>query len=287
MTAVIAVLILLLRVGGCTDRLFFHPYREPTPAPAKFPEARVVWFESSDGTRLCGWFIPARGSAGQHLAGGIADASGRSPTILHVHGNAGNMNWHLDFTSWIPAQGFNLFLFDYRGFGESHGSVTGRRAVISDAVAALDAMLALPEVDSERIALFGQSLGGAVGLSLLGRRSDFKCAVLESPFASWRLAAATALGGSRPNVIVRALCWLFVSDGDAPIDALSTTDTPILIIHGANDTLVPVVHGERLRDSSPDQVTLLAFEGGGHNTLQETHPEARRAVLEFLRKHLE
>jgi len=291
LTLVIAATMLVLRVSGCTERLFYHPTREPTPAPNGWPAARVVHFDSRDGTKLVGWFIPAGGGApGSGRPPSTSDsgpASGISvPTILHVHGNAGSMNSHLDFSSHFVAAGFNLFMFDFRGYGESEGSASNRTALIEDSIAAVDAMLAQPEVDPRRAGLFGQSLGGAIGLNVLARRNELRCAVLESPFSSWRLAAATALGGNEPGWFPRSLAALLIGDGARPIDALLDARVPILILHGTADTIVPVVHGRLLRDASPDRVTLREFEGGEHNSLGWSHPESRRLAVEFFRANL-
>lgn len=270
----LVVLMLVLRVSGCAERLFYHPVREPTPAPAAAPGARVVRFDSRDGTRLCGWFIPA------------VEAPRGAPAVLFVHGNAGNLNMHYGFVETLPRRGFGLFLFDYRGYGESEGRATARGPLIDDARAALDAMLAQPEVDPARIAVFGQSLGGAIALRAFREPGPIRSMVLESPFASWRLAAATALGGASPGAVSRALAALLISDDERPDEAISALDIPILIIHGDADRVVPVVHGRRLRDAAPSRVTLVEFSGGEHNSLRETHPEADRTVIEFLHRTL-
>ncbi|MBD3969552.1 alpha/beta hydrolase, partial [Xanthomonas citri pv. citri] len=65
-----------------------------------------------DGTRLQGWFIPSStGPADNAIA-----------TIIHAHGNAGNMSAHWPLVSWLPERNFNVFMFDYRGFGKSKGT---------------------------------------------------------------------------------------------------------------------------------------------------------------------
>jgi len=287
LTLLLGVVMLALRVGGCAERLFYVPTREPTPVPREFDGARLVRFESRDGTKLCGWFIPAqRGVSDPNVHDAATARTDRAPTVLHVHGNAGNMNGHIGFTEYLPYEGFNLFLFDYRGYGESEGTASRRGPLTEDASAALDAMLAQPEVDPSRAALFGQSLGGAIAVNLMAQRDEFRCAVLESPFASWRLAAATALSGGEPGWVSRSLAWLLIDDANRPVDSITSIDVPILIVHGDADRIVPVLHGRLLRDAAPERVTLIEFKGGDHNTLCDTHPESRRMSVEFLRKHL-
>ena len=97
---VAAALVLILRLTGCMERLFYYPRSGPTPVPQTFDAAEGIWFESGDGTRLYGWFIPAQTAP-----------TGGAPTIIHVHGNAGNIEDHLGITESLPDRGFNLFIF--------------------------------------------------------------------------------------------------------------------------------------------------------------------------------
>ncbi len=90
------VLVGVLWVTGCMERLFYYPDGGATPPPADPPGAEAVEFLSSDGTRLFGWFLPARGGA--HGA----------PSILHVHGNAGNIASHVWFIEYLPAAARNF-----------------------------------------------------------------------------------------------------------------------------------------------------------------------------------
>src|SRR4051812_22313310 len=87
---------------------FYFPdrikYDTPERARLAFEDVR---FASADGTLLSGWFIPA-----------IGEAKG---TVVHMHGNAQNMTAHWGYAEWLPARGYNLFCFDYRGYGQSQG----------------------------------------------------------------------------------------------------------------------------------------------------------------------
>ena len=111
----LAVLVLILRVTGCMESLFYHPTAGPTPPPAG---AELVTFPSRDGTRLCGWFIPAAPNR-------QASRDSKAPTILHVHGNAGNIADHVWFTEYLPAAGFNVFIFPGRP-GRTGGAPRGQ-----------------------------------------------------------------------------------------------------------------------------------------------------------------
>src|SRR5262245_20500306 len=153
----------VLWISGCMERMFYHPTRGLTPVPAELPGGEGVWFTSADRTRLFGWFIPAA-----PRESGTSGALGASvPTILHVHGNAGNIESHSWFTEYLPAAGFNVFIFDYRGYGQSEGHARRRGPLIEDTHAALDYLLTRDDIDPHRIGMYGQSLGGSIGLNVM------------------------------------------------------------------------------------------------------------------------
>jgi len=274
MVGALGTALLFLNVTGCAERLFYVPTREATPAPRQLSmvaggPVTELTFESLDGTRLRGWFIPARGVP-------VEDAL----TVVHVHGNAGSMLGHIGFSSHFSAAGFNLFIFDFRGYGESEGTPRRRRPLIEDATAAVRTARSQPGVDPARVALFGHSLGGGVALNVLAQDPVLLGAALESPIAGWRLAAATVLSGDPPSWWARAVAALLIGDECSPLVAIRSLPQPVLILHGADDRIVPVGHGRRLAEAGPT-ATLIEFPGGEHNTLQDTHPESVRLMHEF------
>jgi dipeptidyl aminopeptidase/acylaminoacyl peptidase len=268
----------ILWISGCMEHMFYQPTAGPTPAPKNFAGAESVWFDSADGTRLHGWFVPAQ----DRPAG-----NGRAPTILHVHGNAGNIESHAWFTEYLPAAGFNVFIFDYRGYGQSEGRARTRGPLIADTEAALDAILGRPDVDPDRIGMYGQSLGGSIGLNVMKHRAEIRAAVIESAFASWREMAACALGGDGPNIACRSLAALLIPDTHRPDEAIAAIDRPILLLHGTSDSIIPISHSRKLVAAGKTNVQLVELPGGDHNSLRETHPEIEPIVIEFYRKHFE
>ncbi|MHC4126594.1 MAG: alpha/beta hydrolase [Planctomycetota bacterium] len=272
--AVIA-LVAVVSATGCMERLFYYPMRGRTDPPPHLAGVESVSFRSADGTRLHGWFIPAGGPA-------LAE---RIPTILHVHGNAGNIESHVGFTEYLPAAGFNLFIFDYRGYGQSEGRARRRGPLIDDSQAALDTLLARSDVNPSRIGLYAQSLGGAIGLNLMADRPEIGAAVIESSFASWRDMAASAVGGDPPGPFSRLLAALLIGDGQRPDNAVARIDRPVLLFHGTDDTVIPASHSRRLAEAGPS-AELVEIAGGEHNTLRWTNPEVEQLTIDFFRKHL-
>ena len=107
--------------------------------------------------------------------------------MIHFHGNAQNMTAHFGFVSWLPALGFNLFVFDYRGYGTSAGT-PNRRGVYEDSLAALDYIAARPDIDHNRLLVLGQSLGGANAVAAVGSRpiAGIRAVVVDSAFAAYQ-----------------------------------------------------------------------------------------------------
>ncbi len=126
------------------DRWFFYPTQTEYAHPDEFGlPFESVHFES-EGNLLHGWYFPSEGRA--------------KGTIVHCHGNAGNVTGHFKFVTSMPKRGWNVFCFDYRGFGRSRGTPT-RPGAVADTHAAVDYLITRRDVDPTRIALFGQSLG--------------------------------------------------------------------------------------------------------------------------------
>ncbi len=292
---VFAVVAAIMRIGGCMERMFYVPTAGVVNKPGVVPRVEDVWFNSADGTRLHGWFFPAAGARthdhaddGRGGAGGAGGAGNGAATILHVHGNAGNIESHYWFTEYLPQAsplGFNVFIFDYRGYGQSEGSARRRADLIADTHAALDALLLRDDVDPRRIGMYGQSLGGSIALNAMADRDEIRAAVIESAFTSWREIAANVLGGDAPGPISRFLTWVFIGDRSRPIDAIARIDRPILILHGDADSIIPISHGRRLALAAKN-AELVELSGGEHNTLRDSHPQIEERVIEFFRLHL-
>lgn len=245
--------LLLTGLLGCSG-VFFQPYRTYVQTPDQLGLAyQDVYFNASDGTRLHAWFLPAPGKA--------------LGTILFLHGNAQNISTHIMSVRWLPARGFNVFLPDYRGYGASEGEPT-LAGVQDDVDAALRTLLARPDVNPDRIVVFGQSLGGAIAIYNVAHspyRQHIKALVVESAFASYRQIA-------REKLASFWLTWPFqwplswtVSDRYSPAEAVARiSPIPLLIIHGDRDAIVPVHHGRQLYELAREPKQLWIVAGGGH-----------------------
>lgn len=216
--------------------------------------AESVEFTAKDGTRLHGWFIPsATGPAENAIA-----------TVIHAHGNAGNMSAHWPLVSWLPERNFNVFMFDYRGFGKSKGRPS-QAGLLDDTQSAINVVRHRSDVNPQRLVLFGQSIGGANMVSALGNgdREGIRAVILDSAFASYSSIANQMIPGS----------GFFMDDSyNAERFIAEVSPIPVLIIHGKADRVIPWEQGERLYDLTREPKQKINLPDGEHiDAFSERH----------------
>lgn len=264
------VFTILCPMIGC-DRLFYYPTREKYDEPAaRGLRCESVRFAGRDGTSLHGLFFPAVGTA--------------KGTIVHFHGNAGNVTNHYEHVAWLPSRGWNVFCFDYRGYGESAGKPS-RRGVIDDAHAAVDYVLGRPDVDAANVVVFGQSLGGAVAVVVASERKDLRGVVIEGAFTSYREIAAYHV--YRSFWMTVAAWWVppfAMTDGWNPIDYVAgVSPTPLLIVQGKDDHIIDWHMAERLQKAAKPPVWLMLLDDSQHsNAFDGDIPHRQDALDAFL-----
>lgn len=254
------------------SQLFYYPdrtlYATPAARGLRFEE---VTFPSRDGTVLSGWFLPAIGTA--------------KGTVLHLHGNAENMSSHFEFVDWLPAAGFNLLVFDYRGYGRSAGH-PARRGVYEDACAALSYLRARKDIDPDRLLVFGQSLGGAQAIAVVGggERQGVRAVVVDSTFFSYRSIVSDKIAAIPLLSFFRTpLAQFLVSDDLSPGAVVGKiAPIPFLVMHGSADEIIPFHHAEMLLAHANEPKSLWRIEGSEHTAaLIAADSPYRRKLVEF------
>ena len=275
-TVMILVLLSPLACPGCVGRMFYYPDHREYDTPAnhglKYEE---VSFASKDGTRLSGWFIPAIGPA--------------RGTVIHFHGNAQNMTAHFGFVDWLPAAGFNLFVFDYRGYGKSAGSPS-RRGLYEDSLAVLDYLRSRPGIDHDRLLVLGQSLGGAQAITAVGSNPQgVRAVVVESTFASYQSIVRDKIGAIPVLSLLKTpLSRLMISDELSPAAYVARiAPVPLLVIHGTADQVVPYSQGSRLFALAREPKQFWTLEGGDHTeAFADPDSEYRSRLVTFFNQAL-
>ncbi|MGH2816524.1 MAG: alpha/beta hydrolase [Actinomycetota bacterium] len=230
-------------------RLLYFPTPGPVPPAASvLPGAEDVTFETADGLRLAGWFVPAP----------PGDRAGRArPAVLVCNGNGGDRSMRAPLAAALSRMGLAVLLFDYRGYGGNPGHPT-EEGLAADARAALGYLAGRPEVDPERVVYFGESLGAAVALRLATERPP-AALVLRSPFAS-----LAEVGRRHYPVLPVSLLLRDRYDSAALAGRL---DTPLLVVAGGRDQIVPASHSRRLFAAAPQPKRLVVIGGADHNDL--------------------
>ena len=244
-------------------RSFYFPDRIPYDSPARAGLAyEETAFPSADGTPLNSWFIPA--------ANGLSAKEAKG-TVIHMHGNAQNMTAHWQFAEWLPRQGFNLFEFDYRGFGRSGGQPEPK-GIFEDAVAAICHVRSRPDIDQENLFIFGQSLGGMLAIaSAAASPRGIRAVLAEAPahsYSAWMNDKLPGMGDLLDDTYTAAACITRL----API--------PLLLIHSREDQVVPWSHSVRLLAEAGETAKLLTIEKGEHvDAMTERHGSIYRDAM--------
>lgn len=219
----------------------------PSSYPDGFydPEGSILkaedhWFAAEDGTKLHSWFVRHDKAIG---------------TLLLFHGNAGNLSHRAEVIRRHRQSGFNVFIFDYRGYGRSEGTPT-ETGVYNDGRAAYDYLIKVPGVDSTRLILFGTSLGGAVAVDVALHRKP-AAMILESTFSSARDVAKVAYPFLPIRFILRSEL-----DSESKIRSISV---PLLFLHGVRDSIIPIGLGRKLFQAANEPKTFYEIELADHN----------------------
>lgn len=261
-------------IAASIERQFFYPDRTVYSWPAQFGLAvQDVWIPGPEpGPGLHGWWLPAPGQA--------------LGTVLHLHGNAGNISTHLPLVAWLPPAGFNLLTIDYRGFGQSPGTPT-LDGLVADGAAALAWLRREQPEQARRLVVLGQSLGGATASRLVAADSDgVRLLVLDCAFASYRGIASDAVRGTWLAALAPAALRALPGPERDPVTAIAQLKVPLLVVHSIDDTVVPLAHGRALFDAAPEPKRLLEVSNTPHVD-GFTRPPIRLQVIDAMRAALQ
>ena len=270
---------LLFACVGCS-RMFLFPDRLNY-----FPEVQKALileegFFDSDGEKLHFWFVPAQ------KRGARLDSKG---LVIQVHGNAQNLSSHVQSLIWLTEEGYDVFTFDYRGYGRSTGKASLSGA-FKDVATALDFATksftanAMQTQKVVRTFFYGQSLGGTLLLKNLsvhqGRwRPDL--VIVESSFFSYRQIAREKMNEIWLTWPFQWLAYVFFpgrySLEEAELAQLNTYSK--ILFYSENDPIVPFHNGERIFRSLAEPKSLHRYPEPGHIAAMWVQKGALRKVL--------
>jgi fermentation-respiration switch protein FrsA (DUF1100 family) len=261
--SIIVAAILLLALWAGQRRLMYFPFGDaPALDALGLVDVEPVMFDTADGLRLGGWFFATDGE--------------ESPaTVLVFNGNAGNRSYRVPLATALRDHGFQVLLLDYRGFGGNPGTPT-ERGLALDARAARAFLLQRRDVNESRLVYFGESLGSAVAAELASEHPP-AAIILRSPFTSMA------------DVGQYHYWWLpvrwLIRDRYATIDVIGKVQSPLLVIMGERDRIVPAEFSRRLYDAAGQPKTILSMPDADHNDYDLLAGEAMiEGIVKFLRR---
>lgn len=221
-------------------------------------QAVEVVLEARDGVSLAGRFIRGRSSA----------------TIVLVHGYGGSQDEMLPVAAALHTAGFGVFTFDGRGCGRSEGVVTFGALECDDLVAVVGHLVDRPEVDADRIGVFGFSMGAATAILAAAQEPRIRAVVADSAWSSahsWLRASIRSFlmhpreRFSPPSLKLVELRTGIDLDSLRPVDVVDRIGPrPLLLLHGDADTVVLPEDGDRLLAKAAEPKARILVQGAQH-----------------------
>ncbi len=218
-------------------------------------------------------------SRGKKIYGFYVKSSGAHPdgTILYCHGNLESIEPYWERVELLFRAGYNVFIFDYEGFGMSEGECS-EEALYADGRAALAYVRSRPDVNQAHIVFYGWSLGAVVAIDLAAREFTPRVLVCESPFASGEAVVQSGTLIDIPgNVVLK---------GEYNNAAkIRDVHAPFLLFHGTDDRFIDITkNGEVIFDNANEPKKFIRVPGAGHTTVPWTMgPDAYiKAVVDFI-----
>jgi fermentation-respiration switch protein FrsA (DUF1100 family) len=249
---VFCAVLAVLALGGCSGtRFFYYPNRVLYVDPRVLGiDYDLVAFRSDNGDKLYALMFRTE----------------KKPkgTIVHFHGNFGNVSNHFKQCQFLTRDGFDVMTFDYEGYGGSEGRPSPRRCV-ADGLAAVRYARKISRNPRGGVALFGQSLGGAVAVVVAAKDPEVRGVVVEAAFATYRSMARDVLERSAFTWILVPIFPLFVGNAEDPLRFVDKiAPRPVLFVHGDKDNVVPLKMSEILYKKAKEPKALWIVPGANH-----------------------
>ncbi|MGH1354460.1 MAG: alpha/beta hydrolase [Thalassovita sp.] len=238
------VVLAVAAAASQAERWLIYPFdpRHVSPSEAGLPQVTETRITTPDGETLVVWSAPAKHG---------------KPVILYFHGNAGNLATRKGRFQRMLDQGFGLIAPAYRGSSGSTGAP-------SEDVLIADAVLIANHPDlpqSKRRVVYGESLGTAVSIALIAQGTAADALLLEAPLTSIHAMAETHYPALAPLTDKLNNHW-------PSLDRAHHLTLPLMIVHGTQDTLIPIEMGRQIHTAAPSgNKSFLAVQGAGHTDL--------------------
>jgi len=238
------------------EKLIFSPIS--LPKDYKFPfnyDFEERFYEVDEGVELSCLLCKAKKSKG---------------LIFYIHGNADNLRYWGELAPCFLKRSYDVFMFDYRGFGKSNGRIKGERMLQRDTKILYHQML--KEYDENNVIIYGFSIGTGIA-SRLASRNQPRSLILEAPYFNFVELVKYHKSYLPANLISK---YYFRTNR-----YLTEIEKPIYTFHGTEDRKVPFFLGERLKGITP-RMKFIAIKGATHNDMQSMK-KYKKWMTEILR----
>jgi uncharacterized protein len=203
-----------------------------------------VVFKSANGNNLNGWMLKPKGIAVTH-------------TILHFHGNGGSVLGQFSIMKPLLPKGFQIFVFDYSGYGFSDGEAK-RQNMVKDGMGAVDYVKSRTDVKDTKFIIYGQSYGGHLAVCVAAKKQqEIDGLVIEGAFSNHKDLGSNGV----KNRFTLAMTRLFVREIYSGTKAINKIHKPILIIHNNEDKVIPFEMGKKLFEKANEPKEFMEVKG--------------------------
>jgi len=203
-----------------------------------------IVFKNEQDKKLSGWFFKPKNVPDPAI------------TILFLHGNGGDIITHYPAAVQLAEHGFQVFIFDYSGYGFSEAKPT-RKHVLEDATAALNMIRSRADVKHTKVVIYGQSLGGHLAAVAAQKNEPLvDGVVIEGAFSSHKDIAAH----SYPPLAFAAR--VLVKERYSAFRSVRNFHKPVLVIHSSEDRTAPFWMGRKIYDNANQPKSFYEIKQG-------------------------
>ena len=269
----ICLLISIVLLSGCSNLLFVPTKTFPlTPGGAELLY-EDQYIEAEDGIKLHGWKVYADEESIERRGKG---------NLLFFHGNGDNVSTQLPNTFWLAKEGYDLYFYDYRGYGKSQGEPD-----LEDTISDMELMIAhtVQQLhEDEKLIVMGHSLGGSMAIYSVAHsayRDKIEALITLEAFSDYHHITQDILSKSW-------LFWLFqwplsftVSNAYSPLDSIGLiSPIPVCVIHSENDEMIEMYHADRLYEAAKEPKSFKLIDSNHSNAL--VTKENRQVLFDYL-----
>ena len=247
---------LALLLCACNGTFYYPSHKVYLPPEKLKIQYEDHYFQTRDGTKIHGRVL-------FHSQG-----TSRNGLFVMFHGNAENLTSHYLQFAWILRHGYDLFVFDYAGYGQSEGEAS-RPSSIASGAAALDFVAdSLLNASTGKLVIVGQSLGGAIMLRCLPEwkaKDKVNLILVDCSFPSYQHIAQKVLSRTWWTWPFQPLAYVLVSETGGPKRSIPRlTPTPMLVTTCKMDSVVNPRFSREIYALAREPKQLWEFDSCGH-----------------------